>query len=77
MYREESERDKTMQGHQFHYITTSENLIDTANIRLRPKELQENQLQWKGTEWLLESSNVWPLWQFDKVDQDTIKQPAS
>ena len=62
---------------EFHYISTKENPADIASRGMSTKELQFNRLWWNGPDWLLNRSNKWPVWKYDKQNRDLITELES
>lgn len=58
-------RVKEIRGHQdvtFNYIPSKENPADIASRGISMDDLLNNQLWWVGPNWLIQSSETWPVW---------------
>ena len=64
---------KTQVNTNFRYVNTAENPADIASRGMPYTELSKCNLWWNGPNWLLEDPTLWPDWNFDQIDQETLQ----
>ena len=59
---------------QFHYIPTQQNPADIASRGTSTDQLQTHKLWWNGPDWLLKSTDEWPVWNFNKESESLLSK---
>ena len=59
---------------QFHYIPTQQNPADIASRGTSTDQLQTDKLWWNGPDWLLKSTDEWPVWNFNKQSESLLSE---
>ena len=63
-------------GIKLRYVSTSQNPADLATRGITTEELMNSNLWWQGPSWLTDDMTTWPSWNFEQIDDNTLRQLA-
>ena len=62
---------------QYHFISTKENPADIASRGASACELQHNRLWWHCPDWMVNTREAWPVWNFVDQSEEERSQTES